>query len=177
MVDPLTTPYGVIVRGPLGAGKTTVSKRLAQFIAADYLSIDDILDQHGLEEWDDVRGCYSERSFLQANEFAAAAARPALERGDRVVFDGNFYWSSQVDDLVSRLACPVLIFTLKVPLDVCITRDGGRMPTHGPEATKEVFALTTSFSAGIEVDATRPIDDIVGEILSHLPGMTLAKID
>lgn len=42
--------YYVVVRGPLGVGKSTVSSRLAEIIGADHILIDRILEEHGLEE-------------------------------------------------------------------------------------------------------------------------------
>ena len=75
--------YCVIIRGPLGVGKTTISKALARFIGAAVISIDPIADK----EWDGG----SVRLYVRANGVAAARARPALSRGRPVVIDGCFY--------------------------------------------------------------------------------------
>lgn len=123
--------YAIIVRGPLGAGKTTVSNRLARRLGAKHISVDGIIDRPDVEEWDDARGCYSEKCFLRANEIAAPEAKKELARGRPVLFDGNFYWPSQVDDLPRRLECKTFVFTLKVPLPLCIERDRQRDHTHG----------------------------------------------
>jgi adenylate kinase family enzyme len=158
----------VIIRGPLGAGKTTISKRLADILGATYISIDMILDSLP-EDWDEEGGCYSEKSFLHVNEIAAAQAKEALCKDEPVVFDGNFYWPSQIEDLPRRLHGPVIIFTLRVPLATCIERDGLRNPPHGEQAARDVFALTTSFTAGIEIDATGSVESVVATIVSQLP--------
>jgi predicted kinase len=163
--------FFLLIRGPLGSGKTTVSKRLAKALEAEYISIDAILDEPGVEEWDDEIGFYSERCFLKTSELAAARARLFLERGIPVVFDGNFYWRSQIDNLLSRLDFPNYVFTLKVPLEVCVERDSARIPPHGREATEKVFAKSTEFDAGIGVDASQSVDATVSEILGQLrPG-------
>jgi predicted kinase len=154
--------YYVLVRGPLGSGKSTISKRLAQELGAEYISIDRILDDRGL--WDSGR--LSE--FLRANEFAVEQARGFLDKGTPVIFDGNFYWKSQISDLTRRLRFPHHIFTLEVPLEVCVERDSHRDPPHGREATEQVFAKTTRFIAGTGIDGTRPVEQVVSAIVTRV---------
>jgi predicted kinase len=158
--------YYLIVRGPLGSGKSTVSERLARSLRAQYVSIDRILEESNLEQWES--GFISESSFLRANEIAARTARPQLDQGRPVIFDGNFYWRSQIADLVGRLDFPHHIFTLRASLEVCVDRDARRSPPHGRRATEEVYAKSTEFEAGIGIDATPPVDDVVKEILHWL---------
>jgi len=160
--------FYIVVRGPLGIGKTTVSERLAKVTGAEYVSVDRILDEPGVEEWDDEAGHYSERCFLRTSELAAERARTFLDRGTPVIFDGNFYWRSQVADLVRRLNFPHYVFTLKAPLDLCIQRDRQRDPPHGREATESVYSKSTEFDWGIGIDATQPVESVVREIASHL---------
>ncbi len=61
------------------------------------------------------------------------------------------------------------IFTLKAPLKVCISRDNKRMKAHGKKAAQAVYKLVSRFEYGISINATKPIDNCVKEILSHLP--------
>jgi predicted kinase len=160
--------YYVIVRGPLGIGKSTVSERLAQTIGAEYISIDRILDEPGVEEWDDEAGHYSERCFLRANALAVERTKSFLDHGIPVVFDGNFYWRSQISDLIARLNFPHHVYTLKAPLELCVQRDSQRDPPHGREATEQVYTKSTEFGWGVEIDARQPVDSVVREIVSHL---------
>lgn len=154
--------FYVIIRGPLGVGKTSVSKALAKGIGAEYLSIDQILDDHGL--W--RKGRLAE--FLRANRVAVGRAERFLVKGRPVVFDGNFYWKSQIEDLERRLDYPHHVFTLKAPLCVCIARDRRRKPSHGSVAAREVYAKSTKFGYGVGVDATRPPEVVVREIAKRL---------
>ncbi len=159
--------FYVMIRGPLGIGKSTVAERLAREIGGEYISIDRILDERGLERW--YRGYYSQTSFLRANAFAADRARKSLNRGTPAVFDGNFYHRSQIEDLVRRLDYPRFVFTLTAPLSMCIERDARRSPSFGSEAARAVYAKSTEFDYGVEVDATRPVRSIVRQIRSYLP--------
>ncbi len=154
--------FYVVLRGPLGVGKSTVAERLAKKIGAERILIDRILDDHGL--W--YAGRLSE--FLKANEFAVKGARKFLKKGTPVVLDGNLYWKSQIEDLIHQLDYRHYVFTLKAPLSVCIDRDGRRPTPHGSQAAREVYAKSTKFDYGIGVDATRPIETVVREILSRL---------
>ena len=170
--------YYVVVRGPLGVGKSTVSRRLANIIGADHILIDRILEERGLEEWDEDRT--SLRSFLRANTFAIARAHEGLKRVRPTVFDGCFYWNEQLDDLTQRLDFPHYGFTLEAPLSVCVARDRTRpLPKKGDEpragdqlgaeACEAVYGLVTQIRYGTPVDATGSVDRTVAAILSHLP--------
>ncbi len=170
--------YCVVIRGPLGVGKTTVSRQLALEVGAECISIDQILEEHGLEEWDADR--IALRSFLAANRIAVARASSALARETPVVIEGNFYWNEQLDDLVRNIDGRTLIFTLRAPLEVCIARDamrpepregaGPRAGDHlGKDATREVYALAARVDRGVPVDATGTIQGTVHLIRAHLP--------
>ena len=155
--------YYVIIRGSLGVGKTTVSESLANAIKAEVVSIDQFAD----ENWDGG----SLGLFLKANKGAAAEARESLACDTPVVFDGCFYWKTQIEDLDKRLPFPHHVFTLKAPLPVCIARDSGRKIPFGVEAAKQVYRKVARFDYGISIDATRSISSLVREIRSHLlPG-------
>jgi predicted kinase len=152
----------LLIRGPLGAGKSTVSLRLAKRLGAERISIDRILDEQGL--WRSGRL----REFLKANRWAVPRARRFLARGTPVIFDGNFYWKGQTQDLVRQLPYPHVGFTLNVPLAVCIDRDRQRISPHGPTAAKEVYAKSAKFEYGIGIDASRPAADVASDILTQL---------
>jgi predicted kinase len=168
--------FYLVVRGPLGVGKSTVSAAIARSLGADHVPIDRILEEHDLEEWDDDR--ISLRSFLRANEFAGDLARGSFARGRPVVFDGCFYWREQLDDLVRRLDVPHLIFTLEAPLSVCAARDRTRpLPRPegprggdqlGAEAAAAVFKLVADAPCGTPVDATGSVEATVAAILAQL---------
>ena len=155
-----------MIRGPLGSGKTTISRRVAEALPARYISIDRLLDEHQLEQWEN--DFISERSFLRANDIAIREAEGPLHEGTPVVIDGNFYWRSVLDDLAARLDYPHLVVTLRVPLDVCIDRDSRRPSPIGAEDTRMVFEKSTSFDYGLPVDASGSVDQAVGAIMEGL---------
>lgn len=176
--------YYVVVRGPLGVGKSTVSSRLAEAIGADHISIDRILEEHGIEEWDEDR--ISLASFLRANTFAVESARVLLKRGRPVVFDGCFYWREQLEDLTQRLDFPHHVFTLEAPLAVCVARDRMRpLPKKGGEpkggdqqgadACQEVYRLVSQVRYGSAIDASGPVERTIAGILSHFPAARRAE--
>lgn len=160
--------YYIIIRGPLGCGKSTLAEKIAETIKAKYVAIDRILDEHDLTK-DKEAGYISQKSFIKANEIAAPKATKLLEKGTPVVFDGNFYWKSQIDDLIKRLDFPHYVFTLKVPLEVCIGRDSKRQKTHGEAAVRVVYKKATEFDYGAVIDVTKPLEESVRKILSYLP--------
>jgi len=165
--------FYLIIRGPLGAGKTTVSAGVAKAVAGRHIFIDEILEKYDLEEWEE--GYISERSFLRANEIAAGEAEFLLRRGTPVVFDGNFYHRRVLKDLEARLPFLHAVFTLRAPLSLCIARDCARTPTYGAEAAREVFEKTTSFDYGTVVDATGSVAEVVRTVLDHIRGRGLSE--
>jgi predicted kinase len=154
--------FYVIVRGPLGVGKSTVSRKLAQVLRAEYISVDRVLDEYDI--W--YSGRLSE--FLRVNAIVARRAGRFLTKGKPVIFDGNFYWKTQIRDLEKRLDYRHFVFTLKAPLDVCIQRDAGREAPHGSEGARAVYAKSTRFDCGIGIDATRSLDRTIRTIRSTL---------
>ena len=153
--------FVVVVRGPLGAGKTTVARALAARLGARLLSVDPFVERG----WDGG----SERLFLRANPAIVARATPSLRRGRPVVLDGNFYWASALDDLLERLPYPRTVVTLAVPLAVCVARDARRRRPHGAEAAAAVYEKVARLRRGIRIDARPPVPDVVAAIEAHLP--------
>lgn len=160
--------FYIIIRGPLGCGKSTVAQKLSKKLNAKYFAIDRVLDKYDLTK-DKEEGYISQKSFKKANEIITPKAKEVLKKGTLVIFDGNFYWKSQMDDLISRLDFPHHVFTLKAPLEVCIERDRQRGKTHGEMATKVVYKKSTEFDYGIIIDISKPLDEAVEEIISYLP--------
>ena len=145
------TGYYLIIRGPLGCGKSTVSKELAKELNAEYIAVDRILDEHNLtKDWED--GYISQKSFLKVNEIVSERAKKLLNKNKPVIFDGNFYWKSQLEDLISRLNYPHYVFTLKAPVETCINGDEERGKTHGEDAARVVYKKSTSFEYGIPIE-------------------------
>ncbi len=159
--------FYIIIRGPLGCGKTTIAKKVAKHLKARHISIDKILDQHNLTQ-DKERGYISQRSFRKANSRVISLAKKALEKGTPVIFDGNFYWKSQIEDLIKRLPFPHKAFTLKCPLGVCIRRDKLRKETHGRDAAMAVYKKSIEFTYGRVIDVTKPLSQSLKKIISHL---------
>jgi adenylate kinase family enzyme len=158
--------YCIIIRGPLGCGKSTIAEALAKKLKAKHIAIDNVLDENNIEEWEN--GYVALRSFLKANEISAGRAKKDLEQGTPVIFDGNFYFKKQIEDLIRRLKFPHYIFTLKAPLEVCIARDSQRKTSFGKEAAEAVHKKVAEFDYGINIDVTQPLDKIVKEIRGYI---------
>lgn len=160
--------YLVIIRGPLGCGKTTIAKELVVQLNGKYFSVDDALKKYRLG-YDTEDGNISQKSFLKTNEILAPEAQKYLDKNIPVIFDGNFYWESHVEDLVQRLDVSHYIFDLHAPLDVCIERDGLREKTYGAEAAKAVYRRSTFYKNGTIIDTTQSKESTLKQIISFLP--------
>lgn len=161
--------FFIIIRGPMGVGKSTVAKKLAKKLNAEYILIDRILDEYRLTgDWES--GYISQKSFIKANEISVRGVKKILENGKPVVFDGNFYWKSQIEDLVKRLGkYNSYVFALKASLNVCIKRDSGRKKSYGKDAAEAVYKKSNSFSCGDIMDTEcKDVASVVNEIKGFL---------
>jgi len=156
--------YFVILRGPLGAGKTTVARAFARATGAEVVSVDELLES---EPWDGG----SERLFLKTNRRVAALVRTAARRSRPAVVDGNFYWSRVISDLERRLPLPHLVFELRAPLRLCIERDRHRPNAYGSTATREVYRKVARVRRGIPLDGRLPLRRTVGTMLRMVTGL------
>jgi predicted kinase len=161
--------FYVIIRGPLGCGKSTVAERLSKILNAKYIEMDKILEKHGLDKVDPNAECIPAENFVKANELVLLRVKKELEKGDTVIFDACFYHKEPIEHLILNLQYPHYIFTLKAPVEICIERDRKRSKTHGEDAARAVHMLVSRFDYGIIIDVTKPLDKCIDEILSYLP--------
>lgn len=158
----------IIIRGPLGSGKTTIAKAVAKKLKAEYFAIDEILEQLYLDNNYASDGYISEKAFLAANSTLIPIVEKQLKKGKPVVIEGNFYRKKQIDDLLTKLKNPHFVFTLTLPLELCIERDAKRKQPLGIDAAKAVYQKVTEFSYGVEIDATKRKNEIIKAILAHI---------
>ncbi|HMN62167.1 MAG TPA: ATP-binding protein [Anaerolinea sp.] len=156
----------ILIRGPLGVGKTTIARALSARLAGVYISIDAILEENQLDQCPDG---IPARNFIRVNEIALPIAQAALSIGKPVVLDGNFYYKSQIKHLLKRLPKPSYVFTLNASVEECIARDRGRERVYGVDAATWVHFLVTRFTAGIPIDTSgKTAEQVVEEILRQL---------
>lgn len=154
----------VIIRGPLGVGKTSVSDTLCKILGMHHIAIDQVLRQNKL----DASGDISLDTFLKANRIIMPLVKNYLKQNIAVVIDHNFYYKEQLVDLINRFD-DVLVITLKASLATCLKRDLSRQKAHGQEATKAVYTLVAKFDYGhiIETDK-KDAHAVAAEILDLL---------
>lgn len=160
--------YFIITRGALGSGKTSTAKELAHVLGAEYIGIDDILQEQNLDAIDPDQGCIPSEQFIKANTAILPRAREWLGNGKIVIFDGCFYHPEAINHLVQNLPYPRYIFTLRVPMELCVERDSQRANAYGEVATRAVHQLVSKFDEGIVIDGNGTIADVIEKILLHL---------
>ena len=122
--------YFIMIRGPLGIGKSTIAKRLTRALRGTYLSMDKIVDKNRVTKKPAKDGMMDTRNFLKANEVMLPIVRELLSKGKFAITDGCFYRKEQIVDIINKLGeDKVLVFDLKAPLKVCIERDKNRKLT------------------------------------------------
>src|SRR3989339_904027 len=142
----------IIIRGPLGVGKTTVAKILSRNLNADYLSLDQILKENNLESVDGI----PLKNFLTANEIICNLVNNSEKS---FIIDGCFYYQEQIDDLVNKFTNDIEIITLLSDVEKCIERD----------STRYVHMITTKIKVGHEINNTDlTAEETVGMMIHFL---------
>lgn len=157
--------FYIILRGPAGAGKTTLSKKLTKLYNGHHINIDKIKHGLGLK--------HSEQEKLEANKFIIKEIKEYLDRGTVVILDEVLYYKSQLDQL-EQLPYEHYTFSLTTPLNLCLKRNHGRRQRGERKTTDEgiklVHNLVSKLKRGIEIRTyNRPVDESLNEILSYLP--------
>lgn len=153
----------IIIRGPLGVGKTTIAKILSKNLNLEYLSLDQIIDDNHLVPIG-AEGVPLE-SYLKANEIIFDLANKSE---NSVIVDGCFYYQEQIDDLVKKFNEDVTIFTITSDVNECIERDSKRAKVYGEDSARFVHMITTKIRAGHEIDNTDlTVDETVEKIMKN----------
>ena len=158
--------YFIIIRGPLGIGKSTIARKLSKILNAEYISIDKVLEENNLDKADNN---FTPEDFIKANEIILPQIKKDLAN-KVIILDGCFYFKEQIEHLKKNLQFKHFIFNLKAPVEVCIVRDAGRKRVYGEKAAREVYELVSKFSLGINIDTENKTENqVIREILSFLP--------
>jgi shikimate kinase len=160
-------PDYIIIKGPLGIGKSTIAKALAKKLNAEHILFDQVLEENGLDKED---SSFTPEDYIKANEIILPKVRSSLEKGTIVIFDGCFYFKEQIKHLEQSLKqFKGFVFTLKASLESCIKRDSKRKRVYGKQAAKEVYELLNKFECGININTENKTEDqVVNEIMGKL---------
>ncbi len=162
--------FYIIIRGPLGIGKSTISKELAKKINAKIFHIDKILEEIKLDKVDKkLRGIPLE-NFLKVNKNIIPEIKKILDKGEVAIIDGCFYYEEQLENIKHRLEnYDGFFFTLTAPLDTCIKRDSKRKLTYGEKAAKEVYDLVSKFDYGTAINTENKTEkQVLEELLKKI---------
>lgn len=144
--------YAIIIRGPLGVGKSTISEILAKKLKAKHFEMDKIFDEYNLAKNRKEGFDVTPKSSRKVNELLVPKIKQVMKSKNPVIIEGNFYLKSQLNDLIKKLNSKNYIFTLKAPVEVCIDRDSKRKNTCGKDAARVVHNKTSEFDEGIIID-------------------------
>ena len=164
------TPF-VIIRGPAGVGKSRVAKKLTKLLGGYYISFDKILCDNNLDYIPGEK-CVPQNKFLIANKIVIPIAQKMLSNGKTVIFDGNFYHKSQIENLITKLDNTHFVFTLKANLNKCLTRNKTRNFQLNEQSVKDVFKLVSKFDYGTVIDTNNKTVKEIIDIIFHKLNIT-----
>lgn len=152
----------IIIRGPLGVGKTTISKLLAEKLKAEYLSLDKITDNSSVEGKDGI----PVENFMKSNKIIIELVKNSNKP---FILDGCFYYQEQIDELKKEFGDKLAIFSLMSDVEKCIQRDSKRNIVYGEDAARYVHMITSKIKAGYEIDNNNlSPEEVVTKILQTI---------
>ncbi len=154
--------FFIIIRGPLGSGKTTIAKELAEKLNGSYFSIDKVMKANNLDVI--KTECIPLENFIKGDEIVLPDILIALNARKIVIIDGCFYHEKQIEHLTSSINFKNYVFTLKTSLQECIKRDSLRSKSYGKEATNAVFSLVNDYGTLIETKG-RSVNAVINSII------------
>ena len=161
--------FVVIIRGPLGVGKTSVAKKIAFILSAHYFSIDSIVDSKKVSKIISRDTFIAEKTFLEANKMLVPKVKSLLKRKKIVVIEGSFYRRKALTELVKKCGRKTYVITLSAPLSTCIARDKKRRKSQGKDITKGVYEKFATVKYGKYIDtSTLTVQTTVDHVICHV---------
>lgn len=153
----------IVIRGPLGVGKSTISKIIASKLNAEYLSLDHIISDNNLNTEDGI----TLENFLKSNDIILDIVYKS--KNEHFILDGCFYYIEQVEDLKHKFKGNVAFITLRGSLQKCIERDSNRSKAYGKDSATFVFNMTEGVKVGYEIwNENLTIDKTVEKVLEFI---------
>ena len=129
--------YYIIIRGPLGIGKSTIAISLAKELNAEHISMDKVLEENGLDKADNN---FTPEDFIKADNIVLPTVKEDLKKGKIVIFDGCFYFKEHIKHLEKSIHAKGYVFDLKASLKTCIERDSKRKKVYEKRAKPRASA-------------------------------------
>ena len=149
----------IIIRGPAGAGKTTIAKELSKIYNSHYISIDKIKKKLGLK--------HSEKEKIEANKTVIKEALKNLKKGRVVIIDEVLYYKKQLSQL-ENLPYPTYLFSLNASLNCCIRRKR-KNRSLSADNVRTVYELVSKLKKGTQINTeNKTISQTIKEITSHI---------
>lgn len=120
----MTSPFVIVIAGPTGAGKTTLSKMLSKHFNCTYLSEDEIAKGVFPDAYKDIED-YPDKLKIVENQLLKRA-KEIFDSGRHVVIDMINLESGFIEEIKNTFHKQLILRVLYPPMETTIERDKRR---------------------------------------------------
>jgi len=150
----------IIIKGPSGIGKSTISKELAKNLNAKLYHFDRIMTGLNFKFKKEM----PKESYIEAIDIMLPKFKIILKK-QPIIFDGTFYHKEAIEHLLNSIPNGQ-VFTLKASLKTCLERNKTKGIVLKEETIKEIYQK--NFDYGIIINAEQELNIILKEIMKAI---------
>ena len=144
----MTSPYVIVIAGPPGVGKTTLSKMLSEHFNCNYLSEDEIAKEVFPNVYKDIED-YPDKLNIAENQLSKRA-KEIFDSGRYVVIDKINLERGFIEEMKKTFHKQLILWVLWPPMETTIERDKRRAGwTSGEDTIRRFYIKYDELSASL----------------------------